>query len=111
MNQREKEQYLREYMALKAVGKPFFPYAVAKDGMMAIVVMAAIIAMSLVLGAELGPKADPTRTEGQLIAQLTRERDHLRVELDKAQLVIEVQKKVSERVLKVPNAPATALSG
>ena len=42
-----------------------------------------------------GPKADPARTEGQLIAQLTRERDHLRVELDKAQLVIEVQKKVS----------------
>ena len=31
----------------------------------------------------------------QLIAQLTRERDHLRVELEKAQLVIEVQKKVT----------------
>jgi hypothetical protein len=29
MNQREKEQYLREYSALKAQGKPFFPYAVA----------------------------------------------------------------------------------
>jgi ubiquinol-cytochrome c reductase cytochrome b subunit/menaquinol-cytochrome c reductase cytochrome b/c subunit len=62
MNQREKEQYLREYMALKAAGKPFFPYAVAKDGLMAVVVMAAIITMSLVLGAELGPKADPTTT-------------------------------------------------
>jgi ubiquinol-cytochrome c reductase cytochrome b subunit/menaquinol-cytochrome c reductase cytochrome b/c subunit len=62
MNQREKEQYLREYMALKSAGKPFFPYAVAKDGMMAIIVMAAIITMSLVLGAELGPKADPTTT-------------------------------------------------
>ena len=65
MNQREKEQYLREYMALKSAGKPFFPYAVAKDGMMAVVVMAAIIAMSLVLGAELGPKADPTTTTSQ----------------------------------------------
>ena len=31
MNQREKEQYLREYSLLKAQGKPFFPYAVAKD--------------------------------------------------------------------------------
>ncbi|WP_354699713.1 Cytochrome b6-f complex subunit 4 [Paraconexibacter sp. AEG42_29] len=62
MNQREKEAYLREYMALKSAGKPFFPYAVAKDSMMAVVVMAAIITMSLVLGAELGPKADPTTT-------------------------------------------------
>ncbi len=62
MNRREKERYLREYSILKAQGKPFFPYAVAKDGAMAIVVMAAIIGMSLVLGAELGPKADPTTT-------------------------------------------------
>jgi menaquinol-cytochrome c reductase cytochrome b/c subunit len=62
MNQREKEEYLREYAALKAQGKPFFPYAVAKDGAMAVVVMAVIIAMSLVLGAELGSKANPTTT-------------------------------------------------
>jgi menaquinol-cytochrome c reductase cytochrome b/c subunit len=62
VNQREKEQYLREYAVLKAQGKPFFPYAVAKDGAMACVVMAVIIAMSLVLGAELGPKANPTTT-------------------------------------------------
>ncbi|GAC1440803.1 MAG: menaquinol-cytochrome c reductase cytochrome b/c subunit [Solirubrobacteraceae bacterium] len=62
MNRREKEEYLREYSILKAQGKPFFPYAVAKDGAMACVVMALIIAMSLVLGAELGPKANPTTT-------------------------------------------------
>ncbi len=62
MNAREKEQYLREYAILKAAGKPFFPYAVAKDGAMACVVMLSIIMMSLVLGAELGPKADPTTT-------------------------------------------------
>jgi menaquinol-cytochrome c reductase cytochrome b/c subunit len=62
MNQREKEEYLREYGILKAQGKPFFPYAVAKDGAMAVVVMAIIITMSLVLGAELGPKANPTTT-------------------------------------------------
>ena len=62
MNKREKEQYLREYALLKQQGKPFFPYAVAKDGAMAIVVMIAIILMSLFLGAELGPKADPTTT-------------------------------------------------
>ena len=62
MNQVEKERYLREYAILKAQGKPFFPYAVAKDSLMACVVMASIILMSLFLGAELGPKADPTTT-------------------------------------------------
>src|ERR1700754_2471543 len=62
MNQREKEEYLREYALLKAKGKPFFPYAVAKDSIMMVFVMAVIITMSIVLGAELGPKADPTTT-------------------------------------------------
>jgi ubiquinol-cytochrome c reductase cytochrome b subunit/menaquinol-cytochrome c reductase cytochrome b/c subunit len=62
VNQREKEQYLREYAQLKSEGKPFFPYAVAKDSVMAVVVMLCIILLSLTLGAELGPKADPTTT-------------------------------------------------
>jgi menaquinol-cytochrome c reductase cytochrome b/c subunit len=62
MNQQEKEEYLREYAILKSKGKPFFPYAVAKDSVMMAVVMAVIITMSIVLGAELGPKADPTTT-------------------------------------------------
>src|SRR3712207_4280595 len=43
-------------------GKPFFPYAVLKDGLMACIVMFVIILMAVVLGAELGPKADPTST-------------------------------------------------
>jgi menaquinol-cytochrome c reductase cytochrome b/c subunit len=62
MNRREKEAYLREYAILKSKGKPFFPYAVAKDGAMACVVLAVIITLSLVLGAELGSKANPTTT-------------------------------------------------
>jgi menaquinol-cytochrome c reductase cytochrome b/c subunit len=62
MNRREKEEYLREYAILKSKGKPFFPYAVMKDSLMACVVMAVIITMSLVLGAELGSKANPTTT-------------------------------------------------
>ena len=62
MNNREKEIYLREYSLLKAQGKPFFPYAVAKDSVMAVVVMISIIGMSILFGAELGPKADPTTT-------------------------------------------------
>jgi menaquinol-cytochrome c reductase cytochrome b/c subunit len=62
VNQQEKELYLREYAILKGQGKPFFPYAVAKDSAMACVVLASIITMSILFGAELGPKADPTTT-------------------------------------------------
>jgi menaquinol-cytochrome c reductase cytochrome b/c subunit len=62
LNRGEKEQYLLEYDALKKKGKPFFPYAVLKDSAMAFVVAVVIIVMSLVLGAEQGPKADPTTT-------------------------------------------------
>jgi quinol-cytochrome oxidoreductase complex cytochrome b subunit len=62
MNRAEKEAYLRAYGQLKAQGKPFFPYAVAKDSIMACIVMFTIIALSIILGAELGPKADPTTT-------------------------------------------------
>ncbi len=62
MNAREKEQYLREYHVLKGQGKPFFPYAVAKDSLMAVFVLFVIILMAVLFGAELGPKADPTTT-------------------------------------------------
>src|SRR4029078_370670 len=55
-------QYLREYDTLKKQGKPFFPYAVLKDGVMASIGLLVIIAMSILLGAQLGPKADPTTT-------------------------------------------------
>jgi menaquinol-cytochrome c reductase cytochrome b/c subunit len=59
---REKEQYLREYYLFKTQGKPFFPYAVLKDSVMAAIVLVVIILLSIFLGAELGPKADPTTT-------------------------------------------------
>jgi quinol-cytochrome oxidoreductase complex cytochrome b subunit len=62
MNAREKEQYLREYHILKQQGKPFFPYAVLKDSVMAVIVLVVIIVMAVFLGAELLNKADPTTT-------------------------------------------------
>jgi menaquinol-cytochrome c reductase cytochrome b/c subunit len=62
MNKAEKEQYLREYEVMKKKGKPFFPYAVLKDSVMAFVVAIVIVVMSLFLGAELGPKADASTT-------------------------------------------------
>jgi mono/diheme cytochrome c family protein len=62
MNRQEREEYLRDYEILKKKGKPFFPYAVMKDSTMMLVVALVIVTMSLVLGAEMGPKADPTTT-------------------------------------------------
>jgi menaquinol-cytochrome c reductase cytochrome b/c subunit len=62
MNTAEKEVYLREYDVLKKKGKPFFPYAILKDSAMMAIVAVVIIALSIILGAEQGPKADPTTT-------------------------------------------------
>ncbi len=62
MNQEEKELYLREYSILKNQGKPFFPYAVVKDSVMAVIVMIVIVLLSLLFGASLGPKVNPTTT-------------------------------------------------
>src|SRR6201990_2583632 len=62
MNQAEKEQYLREYSQRKKEGEPFFPYTITHDGTMAVIVMLVIVFLSLLFGAELGPKADPTTT-------------------------------------------------
>jgi quinol---cytochrome c reductase cytochrome c subunit, bacillus type len=52
MNRGEKEQYLQEYESLKKKGKPFFPYAILKDSVMAMIVVLVIAALSIVLGAE-----------------------------------------------------------
>jgi menaquinol-cytochrome c reductase cytochrome b/c subunit len=61
VNAKDKEQYLREYQLLKSQGKPFFPYAVLKDSVMACIVLAVIILLSVILGAgELSNRADPT---------------------------------------------------
>lgn len=62
MKPRDKQAYLEEYELLKKKGKPFFPYAVLKDSAMAAIVVGVIVVMSIVLGAEQGPKADPTST-------------------------------------------------
>ncbi|HEY6399725.1 MAG TPA: cytochrome B [Solirubrobacteraceae bacterium] len=62
MNQAQKELYLRDYSTLKNQGKPFFPYAVAKDSVMAAIVVLMIVFLALMFGAELGPKANPTTT-------------------------------------------------
>jgi quinol-cytochrome oxidoreductase complex cytochrome b subunit len=62
MKPADKQAYLEEYEVLKKKGKPFFPYAVLKDSAMALIVVGVIIVLAIMLGAEQGPKADPTTT-------------------------------------------------
>jgi quinol---cytochrome c reductase cytochrome c subunit, bacillus type len=62
MKATDKQAYLEGYELLKKKGKPFFPYAVLKDSAMALLVVGVIVAMSIIFGAEQGPKADPTST-------------------------------------------------
>jgi len=62
MKNADKEQYLREYEVLKKKGKPFFPYAVLKDSTMMLIVVVVVIVLSLFMGADQGPKVDPTTT-------------------------------------------------
>jgi menaquinol-cytochrome c reductase cytochrome b/c subunit len=62
VNRAEKEAYLRDYEIAKKKGTPFFPYAVFKDATMALIVALMIVALSILLGAEQGPKVDPTTT-------------------------------------------------
>jgi quinol-cytochrome oxidoreductase complex cytochrome b subunit len=62
MKNRDKEEYLSEYELLKKKGKSFFPYAIVKDSVMFVLVAAVLVLMSIVMGAEQGPKADPTTT-------------------------------------------------
>jgi hypothetical protein len=62
VNRAEKEAYLRDYEIAKKKGKPFFPYAVMKDTMMMLIVALVIVTLSILLGAEQGPKVDPTTT-------------------------------------------------
>ena len=57
MDAREKEQYLREYSILKGQGKPFFPYAVAKDSAMAAITLGVIIAIGRFRGCRSGPRS------------------------------------------------------
>ena len=62
MKPADKQAYLEEYELLKKKGKPFFPYAVMKDTVMMLVVALVIVALSILLGAEQGPRVDPTTT-------------------------------------------------
>jgi ubiquinol-cytochrome c reductase cytochrome b subunit/menaquinol-cytochrome c reductase cytochrome b/c subunit len=60
VNRAQKEAYKRDYAAAKADGKPFFPYAVYKDLIVATAAIGIIIALAIWAKVEVGPVIDPT---------------------------------------------------
>ena len=54
------EAYQRRYQKLKEAGKSFFPYAVFKDALVAVLVVAALCAAGHFIGARLEDIADPS---------------------------------------------------
>ncbi|HMM48621.1 MAG TPA: c-type cytochrome [Miltoncostaeaceae bacterium] len=59
MKQGQKEYYKRDYAQAKAEGKPFFPYAIYKDHLIALLAVAAVIAMAIWQRMEVGDPVDP----------------------------------------------------
>ncbi len=60
MNRAQKDAYKRDYAAAKADGKPFFPYAVFKDLIVATAVIGFIIFLAIWARVEVGIEIDPT---------------------------------------------------
>jgi mono/diheme cytochrome c family protein len=57
-----KEIYEEEYQATKKGGEAFFPETIARDAVVAVLVVGIIIALSIIVPARLEPPADPTST-------------------------------------------------
>lgn len=63
MNRGQKEYYKRDYAQAKAEGKPFFPYAIYKDHIVALLAVAAVIALAIWQRVEIGPPVNPASTD------------------------------------------------
>jgi mono/diheme cytochrome c family protein len=60
MNEQEKRDYKRIYEAAKQQGEPFYPNAIIKDALVALVVFLILVTLSAFFGAELQAPADPS---------------------------------------------------
>ncbi len=63
MNRGQKEYYKRDYAAAKAAGKPFFPYAVYKDLLIATLAIGLVIALAIWQRVEVGEPVNPATTD------------------------------------------------
>ena len=59
MNHGQKEYYKRDYAVAKAAGKPFFPYAVYKDLLIASLAIGIVIALAIWQRVEVGEPVNP----------------------------------------------------
>src|SRR3989304_7552691 len=62
MNEQEKQAYLQGYKKAKEKGVPFFPDAIIKDALVALVIFLILVALTYFLGAPLEEQADPADT-------------------------------------------------
>jgi mono/diheme cytochrome c family protein len=63
VNRGQKEAYKRDYAQAKAEGKPFFPYAVYKDLMIASLAIGIVIALAIWHRVEVGEPVNPASTD------------------------------------------------
>ena len=63
MKRSQKLAYKREYEASKKDGKPFFPYAVAHDLIVATVALGVVIAFAVIFRVEVGEPVNPATTD------------------------------------------------
>jgi hypothetical protein len=63
VNRGQKEYYKRDYAQAKAEGKPFFPYAIYKDHIVALLAVAGVIAMAIWQRVEVGEPVNPATTD------------------------------------------------
>lgn len=63
MNRGQKEYYKRDYAQAKAEGKPFFPYAIYKDHVVALLAVAGVIAMAIWQRVEVGEPVNAATTD------------------------------------------------
>jgi mono/diheme cytochrome c family protein len=63
VNRGQQEYYKRDYAQAKKEGKPFFPYAVYKDLVIATLAIGIVIALSIVHRVEVGEPVNPASTD------------------------------------------------
>ena len=63
MNHGQKEYYKRDYAVAKAAGKPFFPYAVYKDLLIASLAIGLVIALAIWQRVGVGEPVNPATTD------------------------------------------------
>ena len=63
MNRAQKKEYLEDYAQAKAEGKPFFPYAIYKDHLVAMLAVGIVILLAVVYRVEIGEPVNAASTD------------------------------------------------